>query len=145
MRDAARQADLRQDNSHCCSAASGILVETLLKRDTDANISEAEAAIERLAERGSMTVPVRGYLVAADARINGSGPRRRHRLPRLSGPLPRHGEIPWLRGAHRLVRGDAMMAAAPSGVVTFLFTDVEGSTRRWEADANGDAGGAGRP
>src|SRR3954465_5007237 len=23
----------------------------------------------------------------------------------------------------------------PSGVVTFLFTDIEGSTRRWEADA----------
>jgi predicted ATPase/class 3 adenylate cyclase len=30
-----------------------------------------------------------------------------------------------------------MTAAAPSGVVTFLFTDVEGSTRRWEADADG--------
>lgn len=26
-------------------------------------------------------------------------------------------------------------AALPSGVVTFLFTDIEGSTRRWEADA----------
>jgi len=23
----------------------------------------------------------------------------------------------------------------PSGVVTFLFTDIEGSTRRWESDA----------
>src|SRR6201981_3719666 len=29
-----------------------------------------------------------------------------------------------------------MTAATPSGVVTFLFTDVEGSTRRWETDAN---------
>ena len=27
-------------------------------------------------------------------------------------------------------------AVLPSGVVTFLFTDVEGSTRRWEADAD---------
>ena len=27
--------------------------------------------------------------------------------------------------------------SAPLGVVTFLFTDVEGSTRRWEADADG--------
>jgi len=29
-----------------------------------------------------------------------------------------------------------MTAAAPSGVVTFLFTDVEGSTSRWENDAD---------
>src|ERR1700741_119013 len=28
-----------------------------------------------------------------------------------------------------------MTVAAPSGVVTFLFTDIEGSTRRWESDA----------
>ncbi len=26
-------------------------------------------------------------------------------------------------------------AVPPSGVVTFLFSDVEGSTRRWETDA----------
>ncbi len=31
----------------------------------------------------------------------------------------------------------APATAGPSGVVTFLFTDVEGSTRRWEADADG--------
>src|ERR1700752_319213 len=30
-----------------------------------------------------------------------------------------------------------MTPVAPSGVVTFLFTDVEGSTRRWETDADG--------
>jgi predicted ATPase len=30
-----------------------------------------------------------------------------------------------------------MTVVPPSGVVTFLFTDVEGSTRRWEADADG--------
>jgi class 3 adenylate cyclase len=29
-----------------------------------------------------------------------------------------------------------MTVSAPSGVVTFLFTDVEGSTRRWESDAD---------
>jgi predicted ATPase len=28
------------------------------------------------------------------------------------------------------------VSAAPAGVVTFLFTDVEGSTRRWEANAD---------
>ena len=26
-----------------------------------------------------------------------------------------------------------MTATAPSGMVTFLFTDIEGSTRRWES------------
>ena len=31
----------------------------------------------------------------------------------------------------------APAAAAPSGVVTFLLTDIEGSTRRWESDADG--------
>src|SRR5258705_9630506 len=32
-------------------------------------------------------------------------------------------------------RGVRMTTAVPSGVLTFLFTDIEGSTRRWEADA----------
>src|SRR3989442_10781471 len=27
-----------------------------------------------------------------------------------------------------------MTASAPSGTVTFLFTDIEGSTRRWEEE-----------
>ena len=31
-----------------------------------------------------------------------------------------------------------MTAAVPSGVVTFLFTDVEGSTHRWDADADAE-------
>ena len=30
-----------------------------------------------------------------------------------------------------------MSQLAHSGVMTFLFTDIEGSTRRWEADAEG--------
>jgi class 3 adenylate cyclase len=30
----------------------------------------------------------------------------------------------------------ADQAIGPSGVVTFLFTDVEGSTRRWETNAD---------
>ena len=32
------------------------------------------------------------------------------------------------------MNGRAESGAAPSGVVTFLFTDIEGSTRRWETD-----------
>ena len=29
---------------------------------------------------------------------------------------------------------DGEQQGSPSGIVTFLFTDIEGSTRRWEAD-----------
>ena len=32
------------------------------------------------------------------------------------------------------MNGVARQETAPSGVVTFMFTDIEGSTRRWEAD-----------
>ena len=117
--------------------ATGVLVETLLDRGADGDVAEAEAAIERLA-----AAPADEGLVIRDiwllrlrallARAHGDDAA----YARLSGSLPRHGEIAWLRGAYRVGRGDAMTAAAPSGVVTFLFTDVEGSTRRWEADAD---------
>ena len=117
--------------------ATGVLVETLLDRGADGDVAEAEAAIERLA-----AAPADEGLVIRDiwllrlrallARAHGDDDR----LPRLSGSLPRHGDIAWLRGAYEVGRGDAMTAAAPSGVVTFLFTDIEGSTRRWEADAD---------
>ena len=48
---------------------------------------------------------------AAVARAAGPCGRRRVRLSRLSGSLPRHGEIAWLRRAYRVGRGDAMTAA----------------------------------
>ena len=118
--------------------ATGVLVETLLDRGADGDVAEAEAAIERLA-----AAPAEDGLVMRDiwllrlrallARAHGDDAA----YARLPGSLPRHGENAWLRGAYRVGRGDAMTAAAPSGVVTFLFTDVEGSTRRWEADADG--------
>jgi len=52
----------------------------------------------------------------------------------IGGPIPamlkvRRGSVWHSAGV------SAAAAAAPSGVVTFLFTDVEGSTRRWESDA----------
>ena len=118
--------------------ATGVLVETLLDRGADGDVAEAEAAIERLA-----TAPAEEGLVIRDiwllrlrallARAHGDEAAYRG----IPGSLPRHGENAWLRRAYRVGRGDAMTAAAPSGVVTFLFTDVEGSTRRWEADADG--------
>src|SRR5271166_3047012 len=57
---------------------------------------------------------------------------RRHPLPRPFAAMSEMGACPLCHSA--LV--SASPAAAPSGVVTFLFTDVEGSTRRWEADAD---------
>ena len=126
-----------QDSSGTCVPATGVLVETLLERGADGDVAEAEAAIDQVGGRpGRRGAGDTRHLAAAAARAAGPRPRRRGRLPRLSGSLPRHGDIAWLRGAYGVGRGDAMTAAAPSGVVTFLFTDVEGSTRRWEADAD---------
>ena len=118
--------------------ATGVLVETLLDRGADGDVAEAEAAIERLA-----AAPADEGLVIRDiwllrlrallARAHGDDAAYRDFRDRYRDMA----KIAWLRGAYRVGRGDAMTAAAPSGVVTFLFTDVEGSTRRWEADADG--------
>ena len=117
--------------------ATGVLVETLLDRASESDVAEADAAIERLAAApADEGLAYARHLAAAAAGAAGAGTRRRDCLPGLSGSLPRHGHIARFRGAHEVGRGDAMTAAAPSGVVTFLFTDIEGSTRRWEADAD---------
>src|SRR5688500_3189736 len=39
---------------------------------------------------------------------------------------------------------EGIMAALPSGTVTFLFTDIEGSTERWERDRSAMADAAAR-
>ena len=117
--------------------ATGVLVETLLDRGGDADVAEAEAAIERLA-----TAPADEGLVIRDiwllrlrallAQAHGDEAAYRDyrdRYREMATSLGFEGHI-------EVGRGDAMTGAAPSGVVTFLFTDVEGSTRRWEADAD---------
>ena len=118
-------------------AATAIFVETLLSRGANGDVAEAEAAIDQLAnaqdDNDSKACEI--WLLrlrALLARAHGDEAAYRDYRDRYRA----HGEIPWLRGTYRVGRGDAMTAAAPSGVVTFLFTDVEGSTRRWEADAD---------
>ena len=119
------------------AAASAALVAPLLMRGNDTDVHEARSGGRPLA-----AVPTEPGFVLHDIwllRLRALLARAQvtNRLSRLSGSLPRDGDIAWLRGAYEVGRGDAMTAAAPSGVVTFLFTDVEGSTRRWEADADG--------
>ena len=91
--------------------ATGVLVETLLDRGADGDVAEAEAAIERLAAapadeglviREIWLLRLRALL----ARAHGDAAA----YARLSGSLPRHGEIAWLRGPYRVGRGDAMTA-----------------------------------
>ena len=117
--------------------ATGVLVETLLDRGADGDVAEAEAAIERLA-----AAPADEGLVIRDiwllrlrallARAHGDEAAYRDYRDRYRAMATSLG----FEGHIAVGRGDAMTAAAPSGVVTFLFTDIEGSTRRWEADAD---------
>ena len=81
--------------------ATGVLVETLLDRGADGDVAEAEAAIERLAaapadEGQAMREIWLLRLRALLARAHGE----EDRLPRLSGSLPRDGDIAGLRGTH---------------------------------------------
>ena len=120
-----------------CIAATAFLVETLLERGAGDDVAEAEAAIDRLA-----AAPDDDGLVAREvwllrmrallARAHGDDAAYRDYRDRYRAMATDAG----LRGTYEVGRGDAVTAAAPSGVVTFLFTDIEGSTRRWESDAD---------
>src|ERR687897_888284 len=61
--------------------------------------------------------------------------------PRSREPPPRLSIHPLAASMRRSIslapspaRGSARMTGLPSGTVTFLFTDIEGSTARWERD-----------
>jgi hypothetical protein len=90
-----------------CPAATDVLVETLLDRGADGDVVEAEAAIDRLARP-----PADGFMLrdVVLLRLRAARPRarRRDRLPRLSGSLPRNGESARLRRTYQVGRGDAM-------------------------------------
>ena len=114
--------------------ATGVLVETLLERGTEDDVCQAESAFDRL-----VAMPADHEYVVRDIwllRMRAfSGLRQgdddtyrdhRDRYRKMANELGFEG--------HAVGRGDAVTAVLPSGVVTFLFTDIEGSTRRWEAD-----------
>ena len=126
--------------------ATGVLVETLLDRGADGDVAEAEAAIDQVGGRASR----RGsgdtrHLAAAAAGTAGTSPRRRHRLSRLSGSLPRHGENAWLRGAYRVGRGDAMTACCSFGGCDVFVHRCRGFDPSVGDRRGCDAVGAGRP
>lgn len=90
-------------------------------------------------------VDVRGVAVTAAALLTGSAPTvgaisgtaqvsgaalQRALLPALDTHVPRAITIDTLLGGLR----QELNAALPTGVVTFLLTDIVGSTRAWEAD-----------
>ena len=86
---------------------TGVLVETLLERGAEGDLAEAQEAIDRLAnlsaDQGSA---MREIYAAAAARAAIPRPRRRDGLPGPGGALSRDGAVAWLRGTHRVGRGD---------------------------------------
>ncbi len=93
---------------------TSVLVEALLRRNADGDVQQAQAAIDRLA-----AVPTEPGFVLHElpllraACAAGPRPRGRDRLSRLSGPLPRDGDIAGLRGAYGVGRGNAMTVVSP--------------------------------
>ena len=63
--------------------ATGVLVETLLDRGADADVVEAEAAIDRLARRPPRGPCAARHLAAAATGTTGAGSRRCHGLRAL--------------------------------------------------------------
>ena len=116
--------------------ATTTLVESLLLRGADGDIAEAQAAIDTLAAVPTdpgfvmFELPLlRMRALLARAQGDEDGYRDyRDRYRTMATDLGFEGHMQWAE-ADDMTRG-----ALPSGVVTFLFTDIEGSTRRWEAD-----------
>ena len=73
--------------------ATGVLVETLLDRGADADVAEAEAAIDRLAAAQPTMVWLRAKSGCCDYTHCWRGHAVMPPLTRTSGPLPRHGDI----------------------------------------------------
>ena len=81
----------------------------------------------RIGANTSRTVWRRGARASAWVPSIRSRNRRVTRVSKVSRDCP--------RGPTFLVKSCVMsVGGPPSGVVTFLFTDIEGSTHRWEAD-----------
>ena len=93
-------------------AATAALVETLLRRGSDTDVQEAEAAIERLAAVPTDPGFVLNEMPLLRLRALLARARGDEAAIGLSGSLPRHGDIAGLRGVHEVCRGDAMTAAA---------------------------------
>ena len=94
---------------------------------TRAGFPEIDATIAHLRSRRWATKPTKPSRAPGEHDQRGDGDLRARPDRPARAQSCVHERI-------RMNAGDHMNA--PSGVVTFLFTDIEGSTRRWEADAD---------
>ena len=87
-----------------CIPPTGMFVETLLTRGGEADLQEAQTAIERLAAAPNHEMVDREILSAAAPRAAGRRPWRRGRPPRSPPAIPRHGHKAWPARAYGDVR-----------------------------------------